>query len=689
MEHRDTRKLVLGTLLVGASALPAGGVLAGLLAGVGGNWIAEAVGGAISAGPPPGAALAGAFARAVQAAATGLRAAYGDERVRRDGQDAFRLLRDTARSTTAVSLPPGAADIVAVQRALGDALAQLLHGFPDAQVQLLRERLLPATARAFQAELARDPEAWRLYHAWLLERLAAQSAALQAALASQPAVRAELADAAALEERLDSFAARLDALLAELQEALLNAAARPGAPEQATGVRQLAEGGDEARIERHTQRVDNPAGPVEQIQRVGRGGVISGSSQVVTGAGRARGRRADDAASGSGGKPRDPPPIIVRLTARSGAAVAEIDWEAPVLGRRTSRFATPYHGDDLALVLRGLDLLQHPSASLGSDEIARLADLGLPVAATGLGDAAHRAVGRALFDALVADPVAATALSTVRDYATAEGRALSLHLHFPGQAQALVALPWELLWPDEALPLLCGAQPVFLTRHLDLAQAVPPPRQGGRPLRVRAVTPEAGIDAAFRVAEQRARQEAWLPLRASGTVELLPDVRPATRAALSEAARRAPADVLHVVGHGYAVDGEGHLILDGADGNWDRAPVGQLLPILAGARLAVFAACQGAAVSPDASGTALSSVATSLSAAGVPLVLGMQLTVRSAAAARLTAVLFAELAAGRSLQAALWAARRALYAEEPDGASWYVPALYVRAREDGAARLLD
>ncbi|MEI7772866.1 MAG: hypothetical protein WCI67_22950, partial [Chloroflexales bacterium] len=55
---------------------------------------------------------------------------------------------------------------------------------------------------------------------WLLERLATQSVALHTALAAQPAARAALADPAALEDRLDNFGARLDALLAELRDEL-------------------------------------------------------------------------------------------------------------------------------------------------------------------------------------------------------------------------------------------------------------------------------------------------------------------------------------------------------------------------------------------------------------------------------------------------------------------------------------
>ncbi|EFO80360.1 hypothetical protein OSCT_1777 [Oscillochloris trichoides DG-6] len=224
LERPDERKLLFGALLVGASALPAGAVVSGLLAGVGGNWLAEAVGGVIGAGPPPGVALTRAFARAVQTAASDLRKAYGLERVRHEGEDGFDLLRQSAREITLVEAPAGVADMPAVQQHVGAALAQVLHGFPDAQVRLLREQLLPATARAFQEELAREPEAWRLYHGWVLERLATQSAAIQAALAAQPQARAALGDAALLEDRLDDFGARLDALLEEVRAQLRAAA---------------------------------------------------------------------------------------------------------------------------------------------------------------------------------------------------------------------------------------------------------------------------------------------------------------------------------------------------------------------------------------------------------------------------------------------------------------------------------
>lgn len=239
MDSADKNKLMLGTLLVGASAIPAGSVVSGLvgvsaipaesvvsglLAGVGGNWVAEAIGGVIAAGPPPASALTQAFTRAVQAASARLAAEYGAERLRHDHDDAFALIRKTARSTTLAALPSTDRDIVAVQRSLATTLADLLHGFPDAQVTLLRERLLPTTAQTFQEELARDAAAWRLYHGWLLQRLSVQNAALQSALAAQPAARAAFGDPAALEDRLDDFADQLARLLAELRAELQRAA---------------------------------------------------------------------------------------------------------------------------------------------------------------------------------------------------------------------------------------------------------------------------------------------------------------------------------------------------------------------------------------------------------------------------------------------------------------------------------
>lgn len=226
MNDSDARKLMLGTLLVGASALPAGNLIAGLLSDVGKSWASEAVRGATGAGPSPGSALTAAFVRAIQAGVSGLRREYGAERLGRDGKDAFDLLRQIARGVTVIEMPSvsDGDDIVAVQRGFSGALATVLSGFPDAQVRLLRVSLLPATARAFHEELSRDATAWRLYHGWLFARMATQSTALRAAFVNRPTVWASLVNPVALEDHLDAFSARLDSLLVELRDNLRAAA---------------------------------------------------------------------------------------------------------------------------------------------------------------------------------------------------------------------------------------------------------------------------------------------------------------------------------------------------------------------------------------------------------------------------------------------------------------------------------
>jgi hypothetical protein len=109
-----------------------------------------------------------------------------------------------------------------------------------------------------------------------------------------------------------------------------------------------------------------------------------------------------------------------------------------------------------------------------------------------------------------------------------------------------------------------------------------------------------------------------------------------------------------------------------------------LAALLGGARLVVLHACHGAAVGAAAP---LGGLAAALSAAGVPLVLAMQCSLRITAALRLGRAVYEGLARGASVQAAVGDARRALFVEEPDGASWFVPALYVRSRDTGPAYL--
>jgi hypothetical protein len=386
-----------------------------------------------------------------------------------------------------------------------------------------------------------------------------------------------------------------------------------------------------------------------------------------------------------------PTPINLTLTFSPQQHSIAVRWEALALGVRHSRLVLPYRGDTLTLVLRALDIAQSssdPSRRLSAHEQDQLLTLGLWHSSGWIFPDAGQRIGRTLYRALTADPRGAQALGSVRDNATASNQPLALNLRLPPGAGELAALPWELLWDDGSLPLLLGRGRVSAcTRYLDLPQALPGPRPHTLPLRILALVPHAGIPEPLREQEQHARRRAWQPLLDSGQVTM-EELGPVTRQALVDRLQREPLpDVVHYYGHGCYRNGGGALLLDEADSGecWTNAEA--LAALLGSVRMVTLFACQGAAV--DHTHSLLSGVAPALSAAGVPIVVGMQTSVRVAAATRASGVMYRALAAGWSVQQALSLARQALYVEENDRASWYVPVLYIRTPQIEPVYLLD
>lgn len=378
-----------------------------------------------------------------------------------------------------------------------------------------------------------------------------------------------------------------------------------------------------------------------------------------------------------------PAPAELTLSLRFSPSpdAALVSWESEAFGNVSSRMVPPYRGDDVDLVVRALEQLQTAAVTFAPAELERLAALGIPIVGGTVQPTAPQAIGRALYQALAADPVAAAALLSARNLAINTRRTLDLRLHFPQTAVELAALPWELLWDQSETPvLLSGQQVAGCSRHLDVPMALPAPRPRGQALRILVVAPHAGIDADTRAQEQAERSAALAPLIASAEV-VVQEVSPATRRALVDAVQAGPPpDIVHFVGHGRYTDGKGWLILDGPGGKWDRVPVGQLTPLFSGARLVVLCACQGGMAGEAG---LLTGVAPALSAAGVPAVVAMQLSVRQSAAIRFSEVMYRGLARGEPLQRAVVQARQALYIEDTDGASWYVPTLTIRTRDLG------
>ena len=390
---------------------------------------------------------------------------------------------------------------------------------------------------------------------------------------------------------------------------------------------------------------------------------------------------------------------LLTLTFRSTPSTTYARWEATLIGTCETVMQPPYQPNELALVLRALDALQYPNYphpfgdeqrrvfSFSATEQQALLDCELwDSAAARLRADAHRQVGRRLYAALQADTTGVAVLYAVRNHASATGAALALALRFPLQAVELTALPWELLWAaDEATPLLFSrGELADCTRHLDLAQALPAARPRHTPLHILAIAPLAGIPANVRNAERAARQQAWQPLIDEGLVQI-EEISPATRASIIDAVQHKQPDIIHYYGHGRYQVGAGELLLDAPGGGKSWTGVDRLQTMFRKTRLVALYACQGAMVGSDEQAGMLSGIAPALSAAGIPLVIGMQFTTRVTAATRVSAVIYRALAAGSSVQEAVNQARQALYVEEDDQASWYLPALYIRSRETGPA----
>jgi hypothetical protein len=391
-----------------------------------------------------------------------------------------------------------------------------------------------------------------------------------------------------------------------------------------------------------------------------------------------------------------PDPITVTLTFQTTTEGAELRWESHVLGVRTSQFRTPFRGETLTVISRVLDVLQDPYYPtpytleqqrlfhFSPDEQQRLSELELWDSAGYVRVDAPRRIGRALLGAVCADPIGAQAFGTVRDHAVAVGRMLALCLRFAPDAVELASLPWELLWDESQTPLLLSqGSGAICVRHLDLAQALPPARAHGGPLRILALAPHAGIPSELRQIEREARMAIWQPLVAAGRAEVT-ELSPVTRSTLVQALRDNPPDIVHYYGHGRYQNGVGALLLDGAELPEAWTDAAALATLLGSVGLVVLHACQGAMAN---SGSLLSGVAPMLSAAGIPAVVAMQYSVRCEAALRMSSTIYKALAEGRSVQEAVAHARQTMFVEEDDRMSWFVPVLYLRTRDIGPVYL--
>lgn len=404
---------------------------------------------------------------------------------------------------------------------------------------------------------------------------------------------------------------------------------------------------------------------------------------------RLTGRSFTDLCTSASSLPQPPPPEAdetwVSLSFEPRGTEVVVEWRSDFLGERTTRFTPPYDDITLPLVVKALDAVQWSSTSAGGplfsgDEQARLAALGL-WEGTWVAPQSYKLVGQQLYNAL--GPEGQAALNAVRNDGMLRRQRTNYVLRFPPDGVTFAALPWETLTDQgQALLLARGNAIDSCERYLLSARPLPPPLPRDQQIQILALSPTYQISEAVREQERAARLRVWEKLRDQGMLRF-DEISPLTTRALSDHLRSAtrPPDIVHYYGHGTYRDGQGYLLFDDGAGGRELVSAERLAAVLGDARLVVLYACQSAMVADE--GGLLSGLAPAISLVSGAVV-AMQLTVRVSAATRFAEVFYDELLdKRRSLQAAVAAGRQALFFEEPEGVSWFVPALYARSSEAG------
>lgn len=311
-----------------------------------------------------------------------------------------------------------------------------------------------------------------------------------------------------------------------------------------------------------------------------------------------------------------------------------------------------------------------------------------------LGDLARlpEAVGAALAEALLADETIRREFDAALKRAEQSRQPLPIELRFDSGCEILTALPWELLYYNDRF-LMADAS-ITLSRCPEGA-GLPTLALAELPLRVLLVLAEP-VDASP-VFPERAREELLHGLRSLDEeggviVDLL---RPPTFETLIEAASNGGYHVLVFYGHGGYDEASGGLLLfEDEFGGPALIPASDLSAALRNTEvlLVLLGACQSARV-PDLTGfpnlsglTIWHGVAPALLRAGVPLAIGMQVSMRVDAALAFIRQFALSLAAGKPVGEAVGDARKPLI-QRKYGRAWFIPALY--GRSDDGDRLFD
>jgi hypothetical protein len=290
---------------------------------------------------------------------------------------------------------------------------------------------------------------------------------------------------------------------------------------------------------------------------------------------------------------------------------------------------------------------------------------------------AVRTLGKGLYDAVFSGDVRACWRACLNE-AEAQNTGLRLRLRI-ADAPELNDVPWEYLYNAPLNRFFSLSEHTPLVRYLDLPERIRPLTINTR-LRILVMisspTDYPGLDVEY---EWSRLNEALGGLIDGGQVRL-DRLAEARLGALQRALRLGEYHVLHFIGHGGfdPATQDGVLVLCDEAGKGRRVTaehLGTLLHDHRSLRLAVLNACEGSRASRA---DPLAGVAQTLVQQGVPAAIAMQFEITDEAAITFSDEFYAATADGYPVDAALAAARKAIFAAGND-IEWGTPVLYLRA----------
>jgi hypothetical protein len=243
----------------------------------------------------------------------------------------------------------------------------------------------------------------------------------------------------------------------------------------------------------------------------------------------------------------------------------------------------------------------------------------------------------------------------------------------------LAELPWEFLFDPSANRFLNLTPDTTVIRYVDLPVPVRP-LTVKPPIKVLAMISSPREFPPLDVEGEWGRlQTALEDLQNRGLVTLtrLPS---ATLAGLQRPLRLHEYHIFHFIGHGGFDEQsqDGALALEDGQGRVDLVSgpdLGVMLSDHRSLRLIILNACEGARGSPS---DPFAGVAQGLVQQGIPAVIAMQFEITDKAAITLSEQLYAAIADGYPVDAALAESRRAIFASGND-VEWATPVLYMRS----------